>query len=333
MPNPHTNTTARTGVLLINLGTPEAPTPSAVRAYLREFLSDPRVVEIPRLLWLPILYGIILPLRASKSAQKYASIWEKEGSPLKIHTEKAAKLLRGYLAREDLVVTYAMRYGHPSISRQLDELTAAGCSKILLIPLYPQYSATTTAAAFDAAFDWAKTRRNVPALQTIKSYADHSAYIAALAAHVRQFWRTQGIPPSAEHKLIFSFHGIPVAATQKGDPYHQECLTTGHLLAETLGLNPHQYVISFQSRFGKAKWLTPYTAETLQSLAATGVKSVDIFCPGFPCDCLETLEEIAIEGKALFQAAGGQHFRFIPCLNESEYWIHALKEIVQTELS
>ena len=326
-------TEAKTAVLLINLGTPEAPSTAAVRRYLKEFLSDPRVVEIPRAIWWLILNGIILNVRPKKSAEKYASVWTPDGSPLKVHTERQAKMLRGFLGASGhrALVDYAMRYGQPSIPATLSRLKAEGCTRILLLPLYPQYSSSTTATAFDAASAWAASIRNQPEIRTIRSFADDPGYIDALASSVRQHWMVNG-HPTTSYRLIMSFHGVPRYTLDKGDPYHCECHKTARLLAEALNLAADEYQICFQSRFGRAEWLQPYTATTLTSLGKQGVQRVDVICPGFPADCLETLEEIAIEGKADFIQAGGQDYRYIPCLNERDEWIHALTSLAATHL-
>lgn len=326
-------TAAKTAVLLINLGTPDTPTAPAVRRYLKEFLSDPRVVEIPRTIWWLILNGIILNIRPKKSAEKYAAIWTPDGSPLKVHTEKQTKLLRGFLgqAGHQVVVDYAMRYGQPSIPATLSRLKAEGCTRFLLLPLYPQYSSSTTATAFDAAYRWAQSLRNQPEMRTVRSFADHPGYIEALAASVRKHWMENGRPASS-YKLIMSFHGVPRYTLDKGDPYHCECHKTGRLLAEALNLGAEEYQVCFQSRFGRAEWLQPYTAPTLAALGKQGVQNVDILCPGFPADCLETLEEIAMEGKTEFIQAGGKNYCYIPCLNERDDWIHALADLAATHL-
>ena len=324
---------AQTAILLINLGSPETPTIPAVRRYLREFLADPRIVEMPRALWWLILNGFILPTRAKKSAEKYASIWTPEGSPLKVHTEKQVKLLRGYLgqAGHHVVVAHAMRYGEPSIADTLTRLKAAGCTRILLLPLYPQYSAPTTATACDAAFTWLQKTRNQPELRIVRSFADDPAYIAALAASVREHWMAVG-QPGESYRLLMSFHGVPRATLEQGDPYHCECQKTGRLLAEALSLPPDKYQIAFQSRFGRTEWLQPYTAPTLSDLGKQRTERVDVICPGFASDCLETLEEIAIEGKACFLQSGGGAFHYIPCLNERDDWIHALARLATQHL-
>ena len=323
VPQTHTHGQAPvTAVLLCNLGTPDAPTPAAVRRYLAEFLGDPRVVEIPRALWLPILYGLILPLRSAKSAAKYATIWTPEGSPLKVWTERQAKRLQGWLGEQGhrVPVAWAMRYGAPSIANQLQALADAGAQRILVLTAYPQYSGTTTASVIDAVGDWARGQRNVPELRFLNRYHDDRGYILALAHRIEAHWRAHGKP---DH-LVLSFHGVPERTLHLGDPYHCECRKTARLLAETLQLPPAQYTVSFQSRFGKAKWLEPYTEPTLQALARGGTRRVDVVCPGFTSDCLETLEEIAQEGRDAFLKAGGREFHYIPCLNDDTEWIHAL---------
>lgn len=316
----------RTALLLVNLGTPEAPTAPALRRYLKEFLSDPRVVEIPRLIWWPILNGLILNLRPAKSAAKYALIWLPEGSPLRVHTERQAKLLKGWLGEHgqgEVELAWAMRYGQPSIAATLDRLHRDGMARVLILPLYPQYAASTTASVMDAVAAWITTQRNPPELRFVKHYHDHPAYLAALAASVREHWQQCGRPD----QLVMSFHGLPQRSLDLGDPYYCECQKTGRWLAEALELPEHAYRITFQSRFGKAKWLSPYTLPTLEKLGAGGTARVDVICPGFVADCLETLEEIAIEGKSAFLAAGGKEFHYIPCLNERADWIAALGEL------
>ncbi len=327
-------TLARTAVLLVNLGTPEAPEPGAVRRYLKQFLSDPRVVEIPRPLWLPILYGVILTLRPKRSAAKYASIWTEQGSPLLHHSREQALLLRGYLGDRglDLDVRLAMRYGEPSIPRVLAEMRAANTERILLLPLYPQYSASTTATAFDAVNAELARMRNVPELRIVKHFHDHSGYIEALRKSVLDHWARHGELRQAGGKLVMSFHGVPRRSLDLGDPYHCECRKTGRLLAEALGLDKDDYVITFQSRFGRAEWLQPYTAPTLHALGRQGVKRVDVICPGFVADCLETLEEINIEGRQEFLTAGGRTFHYIACLNESPVFIAALAQLAASHL-
>jgi ferrochelatase len=319
------------GVLLINLGTPEAPTREAVRVYLKEFLSDPRVVEIPRILWWPILNLFVLRTRPKKSAARYAQIWMPEGSPLKVYTERQTTLLRGYLGerlRAPLVVDYAMRYGKPSIREKFAALKAQGCNRILLVPLYPQYSSSTTATALDAAYAELGRMRTQPEMRAIRDFHDDQGYVAALAASVRSYWEKRGRPDV----LVISFHGVPQRTMDMGDPYYLQCQTSARLLAAELGLQDHQYSISFQSRFGRAKWLQPYTADVLADLGHRKTGRVDVMCPGFVADCLETLEEVAIEGKGIFHSAGGGELRFIPCLNDSHPWIAALADLTARNL-
>jgi ferrochelatase len=327
-------TLSRTAVLLVNLGTPAAPEPKAVRRYLREFLSDPRVVEIPRAVWLPILYGVILNVRPKKSAAKYASIWTDRGSPLLLHSEQQALLLRGYLGDRglDVDVRLAMRYGEPSIPRLLAELRAANVERILVLPLYPQYSATTTATVFDAVNAVLARSRNVPELRTVKHFHDHAGYIEALKQKVAAHWAKHGSPRESGGKLVMSFHGVPRRTLDLGDPYHCECRKTGRLLGEALGLGKDEYVVTFQSRFGKAEWLQPYTAPTLHALGRQGLARVDVICPGFVADCLETLEEINMEARQEFLAAGGKVFHYIECLNESPEFIEALADLAASHL-
>jgi ferrochelatase len=313
----------RIGVLLVNLGTPEAPTAAAVRRYLAQFLSDTRVVELPRLLWLPILHGIILRLRPAKSAAKYASIWTAQGSPLAKWTAAQAVGLQQAVG-ERYVVRHAMRYGQPDVAGELDALKAASCNRILIVPLYPQYSGTTTASVFDAVSTWSQTTRHIPELRQVNRWHDDPAYIDALAGSVQAHWRTSG----RTGHLLMSFHGVPARTLELGDPYHCECRKTGRLLAERLGLGKDDWSLSFQSRFGKAKWLEPSTEATLVALAKRGVTDVQVVCPGFVADCLETLEEIAMEGRETFLHAGGMQYDYIPCLNDTPAWIDALTALV-----
>jgi protoporphyrin/coproporphyrin ferrochelatase len=326
----------KTAVLLVNLGTPDEATAPALRRYLREFLSDPRVVEIPRLLWWPILHGVILNVRPAKSAAKYASVWTPEGSPLAVWTAKQSKLLQGYLGErglsaQHLIVRHAMRYGNPSVASVLDELHAANATRILVVPLYPQYAAATTASVNDAVMAWMQQQRRQPELRFVNRYHDDRAYIDALAASVRAHWQRNSTQGRAQ-KLVMSFHGVPERSLLLGDPYHCECHKTARLLAERLGLVKEQWQVTFQSRFGKAKWLEPYTEPTLVALAQQGVTSVDVICPGFASDCLETLEEISQEARDAFLAAGGKDFNYIACLNDRHEWIAALAALVQRHL-
>jgi ferrochelatase len=320
----------RTAVLLCNLGTPDAPTPAAVRRYLAEFLSDPRVVEIPAWLWQPILHGVILRTRPAKSAKKYAGIWLPEGSPLAVWTARQAKLLQGYLGERGCQVSVrpAMRYGQPSIASALDAFAADGVRHVLVLPAYPQYSGATTASTFDAVAAWGRRARWVPAFRFIQDYHDDRAHIDALAASVRAHWQREG----RGGVLVMSFHGMPERTRQLGDPYHDQCQATARLLAESLGLAPQEWRITFQSRFGRAKWLEPATTTVLKELASGGTPRVDVICPGFAADCLETLEEIDQEGRALFLEGGGQAFHYIPCLNDSPAGMAALAALAQRHL-
>lgn len=321
----------KVGILIANLGTPDAPTAKALRPYLRQFLSDTRVVEIPRAIWWFILNGIILAIRPKKSAAKYAQVWTNEGSPLLVHAQKQTQLIRGFLAQKiksPFAVELGMNYGNPSMQSAIEKLKAQHCDRILVFPLYPQYAASSTAAAFDSVWRVLLKMRNMPGIRTIRSYHDHPAYIAALAKSVQTHWQTNGKPS----KLAISFHGVPKVHLTKGDPYHCACQKTGRLLAEALGLNKDDYVITFQSRFGKQEWLKPYLATTLEDLGKLKTKRIDVVCPGFSSDCLETLEEIAIEGKEIFTHAGGGEYHYIPALNENEDWIHAMTEIALENL-
>ena len=330
-PASHQDAPSQTGVLLINLGTPDAPTPEALRPYLKQFLSNPRVIELPRWLWWPILNGIILNTRPKKSAEKYAQVWMPEGSPLKVYTARQTRLLQDFLAKRlhpAPVVQYAMSIGSPSVAEMLERFREQGCVRLLVLPLYPQYAASSTASAFDEVFAQLAKLRNIPAVRTVKHYYDDPGYIAALANNVRDHWARAGRPD----KLVISFHGIPRSSVDKGDPYQDECRKTGLLLAEALELDANQYQLCFQSRFGRAEWLRPYTADTLEQLGRQGTRRIDVVCPGFVSDCLETLEEIAMEGKTIFIQAGGHEFHYIPCLNERNDWIHALGGITLENL-
>ncbi|HEV6965910.1 ferrochelatase [Roseateles sp.] len=324
------STATDVAVLLCNLGTPDAPTAPALRRYLAQFLSDPRVVEIPRLVWALILHGIILRVRPAKSAAKYATVWTPEGSPLKVWTERQAKLLQGLLGERGLHVRVAcaMRYGQPAIAATLDALKREGVRRVLVLPAYPQYSGATTASVVDDVARWALKTRHLPELRFVNRYHDDAGYIAALAQTVREHWQREG----RGEKLVMSFHGMPERTLHLGDPYHCECLKTGRLLAEALGLKEGEWMVSFQSRFGRAKWLQPYTEPSLVALARGGAKSVDVICPGFAADCLETLEEIAQEARDAFLAAGGQRFAYIPCLNDHPAGIRALAALAERHL-
>jgi ferrochelatase len=332
---PHRHgTPATTAVVLVNLGTPDAPTAPALKRYLKQFLSDPRVVEIPKPLWWLILNGIILNTRPKKSAAKYATVWLPEGSPLRVHTERQAKLLKGLLGQRGhrLSVTWAMRYGAPSIPDVLSRLKAEGARRILIVPMYPQYAASTTATVVDDAARWLLQTRNQPEMRFVRNFHDHAGYLAALEQSVRRHWQSNGSLGDND-RLLISFHGLPRSSLDLGDPYFCECHKTGRLLAERLNLKPEQFRICFQSRFGKAEWLQPYTAPTLHDWGAQGIRRVDVICPGFTADCLETLEEIAQEGRDDFLKAGGKEYHYIPALNEDDAWIAALADLAEQHLA
>ena len=305
------------GVLLVNLGTPAAPTAPAVREYLAGFLGDPRVVELPRWVWLPILHGIILRVRPAKSAAKYATIWTDEGSPLAVHTIRQTALLRDALPGAR--IEYAMRYGAPSVAAGLERLRAAGATRILALPLYPQFARSTTESVRDV------LPRDVP---MVDEFHAHPAYIGALASSVRRQWAAHG----RGELLVMSFHGIPKRSVERGDPYEGQCHETAKRLAAALDLREGDWKLTFQSRFGAAEWLQPYTQPTIEELARKGLKRVDVVCPGFVSDCLETLEEIGMEVRHAFLDAGGAEFRALPCLNEEPEWIAALAEIAEQAL-
>ena len=322
---------ASPGVLLVNLGTPDAPTPSAVRRYLREFLWDPRVVQIPRLLWWPILNLLIVPFRSPRTARKYATIWREDGSPLRIYLMRQAQLLRGSLGerlKKPVAVAGAMRYGKPSIAQGLKELRERECDRILVIPLYPQYAGSTTASAEDALGRALRKWRPAPEVKVVKEFHSHPAYAKAIARNVNEYWMKHGRPD----RLLISFHGIPRAAVDAGDPYEAQCLESGRLIAAELGWMDQRTLVTFQSRFGRAEWLKPYTAGTLKALGREGVGRVDVICPGFAADCLETLEEIAQEGKAMFLGAGGKEFHYIPTTNDTPAWMTALSILAMENL-
>lgn len=306
----------KTGVLLTNLGTPDEPTPSALRRYLREFLSDPRVVEIPRLVWLIILHGIILRVRPKKSAKLYQSIWTSDGSPLLVISKKLTAKVAGIIGKDqdDVVVDLAMRYGKPSIGNALNKFQEQGVTNIIVMPLYPQYAGPTTGSTFDAVVDELKKWRWIPSLNFISGYYDHPLYIQALANSVNEHFEKNGKP----EKLVLSYHGMPKYFLESGDPYYCFCHKTTQLLVEKLGLSSDEFVMTFQSRFGKAEWLQPYTDVTLESLAKEGCKDVAIISPAFSVDCLETLEELVHENKDVFMDAGGEKYHYIEALNDRE---------------
>ena len=315
----------KTGVLLINLGTPNAPEPGAVKDYLREFLSDPRVVEIPQLVWQPILRGIILNTRPRKSAHAYRQVWTDQGSPLAAITARQAAALGGAFG-EHVVVDHAMRYGRPAISEKIDRLKGAGCERILIAPLYPQYCAATTATANDAAFAHLRGMRWQPAVRTLPPYYQDEAYIEALRSVTEAELAKLDFAPEA---IVASFHGMPQRTLELGDPYHCHCRKTARLLAEAMG---RELIVAFQSRFGRAKWLEPATDKVLAELPGRGVRRVAVLAPGFSADCLETLEELAIRGRDTFLAAGGERFAYLPCLNDSEPGVDLLRRLIGREL-
>ena len=315
----------RIGVLLINLGTPNAPEPGAVRLYLKEFLSDPRVVELPRLVWQPILRGIVLTTRPRRSAHAYRQVWTEQGSPLAAITARQAKALTGAFGAR-VLVDHAMRYGRPAIAERIEALKAAGCTRILLAPLYPQYCAATTATAADAAFAHLRRMRWQPAVRTLPPYHDDPAYIDALKTAVEAELARLPFQPQA---IVASFHGMPERTLRLGDPYHCHCRKTARLLSEALG---RELIVAFQSRFGRAKWLEPATDRVLAELPAGGAERVAVVAPGFAADCLETLEELAIRGRDTFLAAGGSDFAYLPCLNDSAAGVAMLRRLIGREL-
>ena len=320
-----------TAVLLVNLGTPDAPTPAAVRRYMAEFLADPRVIDLPRWYWLPVLYGVILNLRPRRSAKAYARIWTPQGSPLRVLSEALATAVdqRIRIRGGDRVrVVPAMRYGQPSIATRLDALRADGVRRLIVLPLYPQYSATSTGSVFDAVTAALQRWRWTPELRFINDYHDDAAHIEALAQSVNDFRGSHG----AADKLLLSFHGIPQRYVRDGDPYLDQCMVTARRLRARLGLTEEQVIVSFQSRVGREPWLQPYTDQVLQQLPGRGVRHVQVLCPGFAVDCLETLGEIALEDRAAFLAAGGERFEYIPALNDSPAQVEALLRVLQRNL-
>lgn len=318
---------AKIGVLITNLGTPEAPTKSALRRYLGQFLSDPRVVEVPRLLWKVILHGVILRIRPARSAKAYQTVWTEKGSPLMFHTQAQRDALAVKLADEfgdGVEVAFAMRYGQPSIHNAIEGLMQAGVRKLVVLPLYPQYSGSTSASTFDdIAADFTR-RRWLPDFRFISHYPDYPPYIAAVAEKIKAHWAEHG----RTDKLLFSYHGVPKRYLLEGDPYHCECYKTTRLVAEYLDLGEDEYITTFQSRFGREEWLQPYTDETLKALPAKGVKSVQMVCPGFSSDCLETIEEIGEENREYFIEAGGETYQYIECLNADSAHIDMMAQLV-----
>jgi protoporphyrin/coproporphyrin ferrochelatase len=323
-------TPPRCAVLLVNLGTPSAPTAAAVRTYLQEFLLDPRVVELPRLPWWLLLHGVVLPLRARASAQRYASVWTPEGSPLMAHSERQQRALMAELRGRglDVDVVLAMRYGQPSLAAALETLRRNGTTRLLVVPMYPQYAGATAGSVFDGLARELQRTRNLPELRWLRGFADDAGYIDALQRSVREHWRVNG----RGGRLVMSFHGLPRHSLDRGDPYHCECHKTARLLAEALELREEEFVVTFQSRFGRARWLQPYTADTLRELARAGVGRVDLVCPGFVADCLETLEELDQEARRDFLTAGGREFHRIACLNDAPRFVAALADLVERNL-
>lgn len=322
-------TPERIGVLLVNLGTPAAPDTASVRRYLKEFLSDPRVIEYPRWLWWLILNGVILRIRPAKSAHAYQQVWTELGSPLMINTQALANKLRTQLQQTlhaDVQVVVGMTYGEPSIANALEQLRQANVRKLIVLPLYPQYSGSTTGSVFDVVTRVLQRWRWIPALRFITEYHDDAAYISALADSIRERWRTS---EHGQQHLLLSFHGLPKSYLLKGDPYHCQCYKTGRLLAQQLGLNDSQWSLSFQSRVGREEWLRPYTDELLLKYAKEGPKRLTLACPGFAADCLETLEEIAIRNREDFMQAGGEQFDYVPALNSADSHVQALSKLVE----
>lgn len=328
--NPPPRAAAPLGIVLINLGTPDEPTAPAIRRYLIEFLSDPRVIEIPQWLWQPLLRTVVLARRPAKLVPRYESIWHKEGSPLLVESQAQVD---GMQQRLDAMgvsarVVLGMRYGNPSIKSAMDTLQAAGCERILVLPLYPQYAASTTATAIDKVTQYAARRRNQPELRFVKRYHNDPGYIDALAASVTRFWDKHGLPDY----LLLSYHSLPRKTVELGDPYYRDCMETSRLLAERLGAEGRRVKVTFQSRFGAQKWLEPFTEPTLIKWGQEGIERVDVMCPGFLADCLETLEEIQVEGRDAFLAAGGKTLNYIPCLNGDDQWVDALTRLALQNL-
>ncbi len=319
--------TPKTCLLLVNLGTPEAPTPAAVKRYLAEFLSDPRVVQIPKPIWWLILHGIILRTRPRKSAKAYQSIWTERGSPLMSLTMDLADAVREELGGRgeiELIVDIAMRYGQPSIPSQLSKHKAAGVEQFIVLPLYPQYAAATTASIFDKLAETVSDWKHIPSINFVSDYHLDEGYISAVAASIERFWQSNG----RSKLLLFSLHGLPAVSRQQGDPYYDQCVASTQAIAAKLGLEENAWKLVFQSRFGAQEWLKPYCVEVLKELPGQDMKSVDVVCPGFAVDCLETLEEIAIANKEIFIGAGGEQYRYIPALNASAGHAKALVELV-----
>nr|WP_204796827.1 ferrochelatase [Oceanisphaera litoralis] len=320
----------KTGVLLVNLGTPTAPTAKAVKTFLGQFLHDHRVVDVPRVIWCPVLHGVILPFRSPKVAKLYRSIWWEEGSPLMVVSRRQQAGLSAALqeAGIDMPVALGMSYGEPSIGTAWQELKNAGVDRVIILPLYPQYSVSTTASVFDSWARLMRQERRLPAFRFIRDYHDHRGYIQALAASVRDHWEDKG----RTDLLLLSYHGIPKRFEDEGDPYGHQCHRTSELVAAELGLERHEWRTTFQSRFGREPWLQPYTDETMKALPGEGIKKVSVICPAFSADCLETLEEIAEQNKEIFLEAGGEAYHYIPALNDNPAHIRMMMDLVCREL-
>jgi ferrochelatase len=318
----------KTGVLLANLGSPAAPTTSAVRRFLKEFLWDPRVVDLPRPLWWLILHFFVLPFRPRKSVLAYRNIWQEKGSPLIFLTLQLTERVAAKLHHKGVTTRHVMRYGEPSIAKQLSEFKNSGIDNLVILPLYPQYSSTTTASVYDDLVEELSHWKHLPNIHFISDYHQHSHYIAAVAESIEQSWREHG----KNQLLLMSFHGLPEKLTKWGDPYFHQCHKTAALIAEKLGLAETEWMLVFQSRFGKAQWLKPYCVDTLRELPKCGIKTVDVVCPGFAVDCLETLEEIAIENRAVFIESGGEQYRYIPALNDSESHVDAIVSLLERKI-
>lgn len=318
----------KTGVLLANLGSPAAPTVSAVRSFLKDFLWDPRVVNLPRPLWWMILHFIVLPFRPSKSLKAYKKIWHEKGSPLIYLTRQLTEKVADQLNSQGVITQHVMRYGEPSIAKQLQAFKKQGIDNLIILPLYPQYSSTTTASIYDDMVKELNQWRHLPNIHFISDYHQDSRYIAAVAESINRHWQEHG----KNELLLMSFHGLPEQLTKWGDPYFHQCHKTGALIAEKLGLDEKQWMLVFQSRFGKAEWLKPYCVNTLEELPAKGIKKIDVVCPGFAVDCLETLEEIAMENKSIFLESGGEDYRYIAALNDSELHVDAIVSLLEQKL-
>lgn len=329
--NPPPRQAGPVGVLLINLGTPDEPSAKAIRRYLAEFLSDQRVIEIPPWIWQVILRGFILTRRPRALVPLYKKVWLEQGSPLLVWSQAQARGVGQQLADSGIsvCVEVGMRYGNPSIASAIDKLRASGCERILVVPMYPQYAASTTATAVDSVNAYTSKLRNQPELRFIKRYHDHSGYIDALAQQAQAYWAEHGKP----QRLLLSFHGLPRRTIQQGDPYHRDCMETAILLKQRLGADGERVHIAFQSRFGAEKWLEPYTEPTLREWAKQGIKQVDVMCPGFLADCLETREEIEMQCRDAFLAEGGEQFRYIACLNDDPAWIRGLTDLVRQHIA